>query len=401
MAMDRHIRRDADGPSCSVLPQRPESGSVWSNALDWLKDLRNRKVADASFRLWATRFWLTRPFARRQAKALFDLTAGFVYSQILAAAVQARLFDLLAPGPLAIEELAQRTGLPEAGALRLLRSAAALRLTECRSDGRHALGPLGAAMVGNPGVVAMIAHHAMLYRDLADPLALLAGEREAQLGRYWTYANGQSAAAGGAKGEARDPAAYTALMAASQALVTAEILRAYPLRRHHRLLDVGGGDGSFLIAAAKAAPTLHLALFDLPSVAAIAREKLFAAGLSARTMVSGGDFLRDPLPVGADLAVLNRILHDHDDANAMIILQAVRRAIAPGGTLLVAEPMAGTPGAEASGDAYFGFYLLAMGQGRPRTSAEIRQMLKSAGFAKSREWGTDTPLIARLISASQ
>ena len=63
---------------------------------------------------------------------------------------------------------------------------------------------------------------------------------------------------------------------------------------------------------------------------------------------------------------------------ALAILTAIRKAIAPGGTLLIAEPMAGTRGAEASGDAYFGFYLLAMGQGRPRTVDEI------AHFASAR-----------------
>ncbi len=44
-------------------------------------------------------------------------------------------------------------------------------------------------------------------------------------------------------------------------------------------------------------------------------------------------------------------------------------ALPPGGTLLIAEPMAGTPGAEAMGDAYFGLYLWAMGSGRPRSAA--------------------------------
>ena len=62
------------------------------------------------------------------------------------------------------------------------------------------------------------------------------------------------------------------------------------------------------------------------------------------------------------------MLHDHDDAAALALLRAARAALPPDGTLLLAEPMAGTPGAEPMGDAYFGFYLLAMGSGRPRTA---------------------------------
>lgn len=377
---------------------RGREGGIFRSCLERVKDFRNRKVADPAFRGWAARFFLTRRFARREARALFDLTAGFVYSQILAAAVRVRLFELLASGPLDVDTLALRMGLPPDGAIRLLKATAALRLTEPRGDGCFALGPLGAALVGNPAVTAMIAHHDMLYRDLADPLALLAGEGAGELGRYWTYAAGSRQ--GVDQADVRDPAAYTALMAASQALVTAEILGAYPLRRHRRLLDVGGGDGTFLIAAAKAAPDLQLSLIDLPSVAALARDKIRAAGISGRTTVFAGDFLRDRLPPGADLITLNRILHDHNDRDALDILRRIRTALAPAGTLLVTEPMACTPGAESSGDAYFGFYLLAMGQGRPRTAAEIAAMTRAAGFSRSAIVATNTPLIARMIAVS-
>ena len=155
----------------------------------------------------------------------------------------------------------------------------------------------------------------------------------------------------------------------------------------------------FSIAAGAAAPHLSLSLFELPDVARIARGRLAAAGLAARATVTAGSFLADPLPQGADLVTLNRILHDHDDAEALRLLRAVRRAIAPDGVLLVAEPMAGTPGARASGDAYFGFYLLAMGQGRPRTLSEIVAMLDEAGFDRATVHPTHTPLIARLVSA--
>ena len=63
------------------------------------------------------------------------------------------------------------------------------------------------------------------------------------------------------------------------------------------------------------------------------------------------------------------------------------------------EPMAQTRGAEAMGDAYFGLYLWAMGQGRPRTAAEIRTMLAEAGFSESRQVPTRQPIIASLIVA--
>ena len=213
------------------------------------------------------------------------------------------------------------------------------------------------------------------------------------LARYWPYA----AAADGVTERQVSP--YSALMAASQAMVQGEILAAYDVRRHRCLLDVGGGDGGFLVAAAMRSEALRLVLFDLPPVAALARQRLEQAGLSARAQAVGGDFHHDRLPEGADLITLVRVLHDHDDAEAMALLRAARLALPPGGTLLIAEPMSGTRGAEASGDAYFGFYLLAMGSGRPRTPARIAAMLAEAGFAHCRSLPTRMPLVARLMLA--
>ena len=103
--------------------------------------------------------------------------------------------------------------------------------------------------------------------------------------------------------------------------------------------------------------------------------------------------------MGADIASLVRVVHDHDDASAMTLLRAVRAALPPGGTLLLAEPMAGTRGAEAMGDAYFGFYLLAMGRGRPRSTHELTEMLQAAGFEAVRKLPTRLPLQTQLLYA--
>ena len=140
-------------------------------------------------------------------------------------------------------------------------------------------------------------------------------------------------------------------------------------------------------------------LFDLPAVAARAEARLAALGLRERTAVTGGDFHSDPLPVAADVISLIRVLHDHDDEAAVALLHAVRRALPSCGTLLVAEPMAGTPSAEPAGDAYFGFYLLAMGSGRPRRVEEITEMLREAGFSEIRPLRTQTPLLVRAVVA--
>lgn len=358
--------------------------------------LRNRLLASPRFQRWAAGFPLTRPVAARRASDLFDVCAGFVYSQVLFACVQLRLFPMLADGPLAVTELAQRLGLPAAGTLRLLKAAATLDLVEPLAGERWALGSQGAALMGNPGISAMVEHHVMLYADLADPVALLRGERpETALGGYWPYA-GAELPAGLSEERVSD---YTTLMSASQALVAGDVLDAFSLRDSRRLLDVGGGDGTFLCTAAARWPHLQLMLFDLPPVAARARARFEREGLSGRAEAFGGDLMRDPLPEGADVVSLVRVLHDHDDDAAMTILRAARAALPAGGTLLVAEPMSDTPGAERVGEAYFGFYLMAMGSGRPRTPAEIGDMLRGAGFSRVHLVPTRRPLQTRLITA--
>lgn len=354
---------------------------------------RNRLLSSPRFQRFAVRFPLTRPVARRRARALFDLVAGFTYSQILAACISTGLLDLLAAGPLSAEDVAAKTDLPIAGAERLLRAAAALDLVQ--PLGRAwALGSGGAALLGNRGIAEMVAHHALLYADLADPVALLRrGGGGGKLSALWSYAESAGA------GDAKAVAAYSALMAASQPLIAEQVIDAYDFGRHRCLLDVGGGEGAFLAAVGTRVQGLQLSLFDIPAVGDRARRRIDEVGLANRTTIYGGNFLVDPLPEGHDLISLVRVLHDHDDEPALKLLRSIHAALAPGGTLLIAEPMAQTPGAAPAGDAYFGFYLLAMGSGRPRSLAEIAAMLRAAGFAKSRLLGTALPLTTRAIVA--
>jgi demethylspheroidene O-methyltransferase len=361
----------------------------------WL-DRRNRLLASPRFQRWAAGFPLTRPIARRRARGLFDLCAGFVYSQVLLACIQLRVFPVLAEGPLGLAELAGRLDLSEAAAGRLLRAAETLGLVERRAAGAFALGPQGAALLGNPGIAAMVEHHTMLYADLADPVGLLRRRRgTTELGGYWPYA-GSDRPSSLTEDRVAD---YTALMSESQALIAGDVLDAFSLRRRLCLLDVGGGDGTFVATVAARWPHLRLKLFDLPPVAARARQRFAREGLADRAEAFGGDMLADPLPTGADVVSLVRVIHDHDDDSALAILRAARSALPAKGVLMLAEPISGTPGAEPVGEAYFGFYLLAMGSGRPRTAAELEAMLGAAGFTRIRLQPTRRPLLTSLITA--
>lgn len=357
---------------------------------------RNRRIADPAFQRWAAAFPLTRGMAARKAARLFDVTAGFVYSQALAAAVELNLFGRLSGGARELSEIAGDAGLPEASALTLMRAGAALDLFEEVAPKRFALGEGGAALLGNPGVIAMIAHHAALYRDLVDPVRLLRERpKDTMLARYWRYPVADDRGAL----QADDVSRYSALMAASQSFIAADILDAYPFARHKRLLDIGGGAGAFLIAALQRHRHLEGVLFDLPAVGDIARDAIARAGFSARVRIAGGDFYRDRLPEGCDAATLVRVIHDHDDDKALSILKTAYAALRPSGVLILAEPMAEAAGAKAMGNAYFGLYLLAMGSGRPRTAGELKALLRAAGFRTAQIRKTRRPLLVSVLVA--
>ncbi len=363
---------------------------------DPVHTLRDWLLASPRFQHWAAAFPFTRGVARRRARGLFDLCAGFVYSQVLLACVRLKVFGVLADGKQSVADLAPRLGLSQDATHRLLAAAASLGLVRRRGAEQYGLGDHGAALLANPGISAMIEHHALLYADLADPVALLRGEAgESALGRFWAYARADQPS----EARADQVDAYSRLMAVTQPMIAAEVLDAYPLQRHRCLLDVGGGEGRFLAEAGARVPGLTLMLFDLPAVVDRARAHLASVGLDGRTQCVGGSFLTDALPKGPDVVSLVRVVHDHDDESVMALLRAAHTCLPPGGTLLLAEPMAETPGAEPIGDAYFGFYLLAMGRGRPRPVPALTQMLTEAGFVSVRLRPTHTPMLTSLLIA--
>ena len=364
-----------------MQPTNSSDTTTWQQRrIEW----RNRIFASPRFRAFALGNPLMRGIGRGKAESLFNLINGFVYSQVVLACVRTGLIARLAQEPLAAAEAAKVADLPVEAADRLLKAAASIDIAERLHDGRYMLGAQGASLHGSPGLSEMIEHHALLYADLADPVALLRrGGGGGQLAAYWAYDAGRDAAADVV-------APYSALMAASQAMVAEQVLGAYRFGGHQRLLDVGGGAGVFVRAVAAAYPQLETAVFDLPAVAARA-----PAGLA----VHGGNFFEDALPAGFDLISLVRIMHDHDDEPIMKLLRNVAAALPREGKLLVAEPMAQTKSALSMGDGYFGLYLWAMGQGRPRSIEENCAMLRAAGLADIQVLSTDLPLAARVIVA--
>lgn len=375
-----------------IMSQTESGGSLADRLYDW----RNRLLANPDFQRRARRNPFMRFMARRRARALFDLCSGFVYSQILSTCVQLNVFEYLRDGPRSRDEIARAIGLEKDACDILMRSAMSLKLLESRGADRYGLGIHGAALLANPGVCKMIEHHTFLYRDLIDPVSLLKREQdETMLSMFWDYAGARQQQS--EEGLGTGP--YTELMSASQTMVAEQIIDTYPLRTHQRLLDVGGGDGTFLRTVAKSAPDLELMLFDLPPVAEQARKRFASCEFRQQATCYGGSVFEDDLPEGADIISLVRIIHDHNDDAALAILKKCRKALPAGGTLLLAEPMGREKVGDPATDAYFGFYLHAMGRGRPRTAEELQELLLRAGFDRSTSLRTHLPMLTSLLVA--
>ena len=349
---------------------------------------------------WSLRNPLTRWLTRRRTRKLFDLMAGFVHSQVVLACVRLDLFRALHQAPAALDVLAARTGLPPAVLQRLLSSAVALGLLEHRSQGRFGLGPLGVPLAQHEGIAQMIEHNHLLYQDMQDPLQFLHNAWSGGMAEYWPYAHEKPAAVMPAS-EADKFSRYSQLMAASQGFVVQEILSSYFFDEHRCVLDVGAGKGRFVSELAAHAPHLKFKMFDLPPVLSLARDNLQSQGLSERVSLHPGSFLDDPLPEGADLITLVRVAHDHPDAVVRQILKKAHDALPLGGVLLLAEPMAQPDAAagqpEASADAYFHFYLLAMGAGRLRTPQELQTLMEEAGLTHVELVPNAMPIHARIL----
>ncbi len=326
---------------------------------------------------------------------MMDLVAGFVHSQVLMALVELRVLDRLIDGPMSFEGLSHSVGANVDRARVLVRAGAALGLL--KFDGRTVrLTRKGAALAGVPGLSDMIRHHKVLYRDLEDPAAFFRSEVKTELSEFWPYVFGA--------GAAQDPETaerYSALMTDTQALVAAETLDAVSLAGRTKLMDVGGGTGTFLAHALRATPDLTGVLLDLPAVVASAPERLANLDVAECAEVVPASFRDDDLPAGADVISLVRVLYDHADETVRALLAKAHDALPSGGMILISEPMSGGRVPERAGDAYFAIYTMAMGTGRTRSAEEISELLEEAGFKGVQKRRTSRPYVTSVVTASR
>jgi hypothetical protein len=155
------------------------------------------------------------------------------------------------------------------------------------------------------------------------------------------------------------------------------VVAAYDFGPFATIVDVGGGHGILLASILRANPGARGILFDLPLTVEGAQQRLEEMGLADRCSCVGGSFF-DAVPEG-DLFILSAVLSDWDDDDCVRILTACRRAVRPGGRLLVLERLV-RPDLPATDDAFMDLLMLVVGGGTGRSEAEYSALLARAGF---------------------
>ena len=184
-------------------------------------------------------------------------------------------------------------------------------------------------------------------------------------------------------------ATFNETMASATEAAAGAVADAYDFAEAGTVVDVGGGIGAFLAGILRAYPRARGVLFDRPNVIGAAGGFLTTAGVADRCEAVAGDFF-ETVPTDGDIYILSWILHDWDDDRCVAILRNIRRAMADGARLLVAEQVI-PPGNQPSLSKLYDLHMLVMTGGRERREDEYRALLAQAGLNLTRIIPTDVP----------
>lgn len=307
---------------------------------------------------------------------LGQIINGYWASFSVIAAAQLGLADAIGPEPMHVDVLAEKTKC-DAGALyRLLRALASLGIfAETDRERTFTHTKLSEALRANVpgsmhGLAAMTGHlHARAWPEVVHSVRTGGTAFEKVFGsEIFDYLPTSPVAA----------AAFDAAMTSYTAATAAAVANGYDFSEVRRVADIGGGSGALLASIAAKNPQVSGITFDLPHVAARAKEWLAKTDGANRCEAVGGDFF-ESVPAGFDAYTLKMILHDWDDAKSIAILKNVRKAIAPEGRLLVIDAVIPEGNGPSPGK-LLDINMLVMTGGRERTEREFRALFDAAGF---------------------
>lgn len=322
---------------------------------------------------------LSRPYPDSMNENLHDelarLLSGYWYTQTIYVAAKLNLAEHLKDGPRSAQDLAQATGTNPTALYRVLRALASLGIF-AEEQGRFVLTPLAECLL-DPSMKALATVRGEFqYRAWGELLHSVETGNSAFEKVYgkpiFDYFSDHPD-----MGKLFDQA-----MTGVHGRETEAMLEAYDFTGVGTLADIGGGNGSVIMAILRRYPAMQGILFDLPSVVERTKANVQGAGLEGRCQVVAGSFF-ESVPPGADAYLMRHIMHDWDDDKSLMILRNCRRAMGQGGKLLVVEGVVPSDN-EPSVSKFFDLAMMVLPGGMERTEEEYRQLFEAAGFRLTR-----------------
>ena len=199
-----------------------------------------------------------------------------------------------------------------------------------------------------------------------------------------------------------DPASLEKFIGAMHDLATVRgdakiVARKLDLRPYRTLVDIGGGPGTFAIEFCKTNLQLTAAVFDLPATCRVARRLIKENDPTGRVSWYEGDYNRDPLPSGCDVAFLSNIIHSENERDNQRLVRKVYQALAPGGLIAIKDHILNDAATAPRDGAVFALTMLLFTRGRSYTAKEVKQWLVKAGFSKIKRLRMPAPMTADMM----
>lgn len=310
------------------------------------------------------------------ALLLFEEAMAFTYSAALRAAAALGVADHLAGQPRTPADLAAACDADADGLHRIMRLLAGRDVFREDADGRFHLMPKGEALRSTAPMSArsgILMFTDELFWSTSQQLATSVKDADPSLekvlgmpmSRYFEDAD-------------REALFYEGMATVSDA-ENPVVARSYEFPARGTVVDVGGRSGAFLLTVLRDHPGLHGVMFDLDPAAD--GRPLDLDGVAGRWKTVQGDFF-ETVPPG-DVLVLKRILHNWDDEDSTRILANCRRALAPGGRVLVVDAIV-PEGNAAHQSKGMDLMMLAALTGRERTAEQLEPLFAAAGLRLDR-----------------
>jgi SAM-dependent methyltransferase len=320
---------------------------------------------------------------RRQVERLYLVFGGHIFFQTLRTAVQLDLFTLLAKeGPLTRQEIAKRLGIAEQPARIVVLGLTVVGFLRKRGE-RYSNSYLAGLLLDKNSPRKITAYvelqHRAMYKGLFWMLESVREYRNVGLKEF--------------PGDeptlyqrlAHDPEVEQIFQEAMQELsvqANADMARFVDLRGVKHLVDVGGGDGTNIIAMARRWPHLRATVFDSPTVCEIARKNIAASGLANRLDAVPGECFADPFPKDADCLMFAHFFTIWGEKKDRELLRKCHDSLPSGGKVIIFNMMQHDdetgPLSAAVGSPYF--LALATGLGMLYTWREYATWMQEAGF---------------------